>query len=278
MLTLNAVSFRYPTAPQDVLRNVSLTVRDGVITAVMGLNGSGKTTLLNLLGLLWDRALDRGTITYRDEQGGAHEFGRLTPPQKAALRRQEFGFVFQSAHMLSHFTCAQNIAMPLEIQQTEPAKIRRRVINILRRADPSRRLCALRRSLPGEVSGGECQRMGLLRAVIHDPRVLFADEPLSNLDPENKKYMLKLLEAWMQGHLHGSRQRRRALILVTHDAELAYDWAQDFIILRNGCLVRGKVVPKKDLADGKEIINLMMSDEAGDTGRVTEAGQRRSAS
>ena len=256
MLEIESVFFRYPSARRDVLRGFSLSLRPGATTAVMGLSGSGKSTLLNLLGLLWDKPLRRGRITYTGRNGTPRDYTRLKPSEKARLRRREFGFIFQSAYMISHFSCWQNIALPLAIQKVPAAERDRRVGDLLERADPDGTLRALAGQLAGEVSGGEAQRMGLLRAVIHNPQVLFADEPLSNLDPKNIDHMLQVLADWQSGRLHGDSDGQRTLVLVTHDIDSALRRADDVVVIHDGRIAGGGAFSSREL--GPDRIKCMM--------------------
>lgn len=279
MIVFEEVSFRYRKTNPDVLRDVSLSIREGITTAVLGLSGSGKTTMLNLMGLLWDKGIQQGKIHYVDESGTEQHYHELWPQAKARLRLREFGFVMQSSYMLPHFTCAQNIAMPLCMQKVPADEQLRRVDEVLWRADPSGELSNLKDGPAREVSGGQGQRMGLLRAVIHDPRVLFADEPLSNLDPENAETMLELLQDWKEGKLHKSNDRRRSLVLVTHDRSLAIKWADEFVVISGGCIVGGRVWKKDEISDPhqlKEMMNRYKQEVPDDTNAAPQHGDNGS--
>ena len=226
---LAAVTYRYPRAGAPALRDVSLTIPAGRTTVLLGPSGSGKSTLLSLLGLLWEGKLDAGRITYRNG-AAAHDYAALEHGERARLRLRAFGFVLQSSYLLPHFTCAQNVGLPLALHGCGVREQRQRVEALLSRADPEGKLLEVRDRLPGEVAGGQKQRMAVLRAVVHDPHVVFADEPFSNLDPPNARRIVQLLLDWRAGVLHGEA-KERTLVLVCHDLEVARRVADCCVLL-----------------------------------------------
>jgi ABC-type lipoprotein export system ATPase subunit len=249
---LRDVTCRYPTAPRDALCGVSIDLPGGGVLAVLGLSGSGKTTLLNLLGLLGGSPLTRGDVAFRSASG-TYLYRRLGAAAGTRVRRDHFGFVLQSSYLLPHFSCAQNVGVPLALRGASTRDRRRRVRELLERADPSKELLALADRSPREVSGGEKQRMAVLRAIVHDPDVVFADEPFSSLDPRNGAVILSLLRSWQKGALHGTA-RERTLILVSHHLESAYHFAESFLLLRQGEVVHGAVLTARDLPGGSRSI------------------------
>jgi ABC-type lipoprotein export system ATPase subunit len=232
---LSSVTYAYRRRDPPVLADLSVALPGGKTTAVVGASGTGKTTLLNLLGLLWEGTLAPGRITYACGDGAPLDYDGLSHEARARLRLREFGFVLQSCYLLPHFTCAQNIAMPLALHGYGRREREQRVAQLLAEADNAEKeLSAVQGHLPGQVSGGQRQRMAVLRAVVHNPRVVFADEPVSNLDAENTEKMLDLLMRWRAGTLNGGggAAERRTLVLVCHDTETAYRMADGFLILR----------------------------------------------
>jgi ABC-type lipoprotein export system ATPase subunit len=235
------LTFVYPGEPGPALREVSFDLRDRPdrTVAVLGPSGSGKTTLLNLLGLLWEDRPAGGRIVYR----GADDldYADLNRSEKTELRLREFGFVLQSCYLLPHFSCLQNIALPLQLQGWTNAASRDRVEALLRQADQAgaedgqtrEELWQVRHRLGSEVSLGQRQRMAVLRAMVHDPRVIFADEPVSNLDTGSTLRMLNLLREWRKGgwRLPGSNRTARTLVLVCHHLETALREADWFLVL-----------------------------------------------
>jgi len=190
-------------ARRRVLRSVSLDVAPGEYVAIMGESGIGKSTLLNLVAGL--DTPEAGSI----ELDGA-DLATLGDTQRTLLRRRAMGFVFQAFHLLSHLSVAQNVALPLALNGITGAEADRRVAAMLESVG----LAARARSMPRELSGGEMQRVAVARALVHRPRLLLADEPTGNLDPESAAQVLALLREQVSGS-------SGAGILVTHSATAA---------------------------------------------------------
>ena len=191
------------------LADMTADIPGGETTVVFGPSGSGKSTLLSLLGLLWDDDKGpEGQLHY-----GGRDLLRLPADEKAALRAAAFGFVLQSSYLLPHFTNLQNAAMPLAFQGW-PAPVRERWCREILEAkqandgDWSRDLRDKADRFPRAVSLGQRQRYGVLRAVVADPAVVFADEPSSNLDAGNAAATFDLLRRWKAGRLFGEARRR----------------------------------------------------------------------
>lgn len=242
------VHFTYPGASQPALDSVGLKIPAGETTAVLGLSGSGKTTLLNLLGLLWEAPLLDGSICYYGD-GEPRQYADLTPRVRSELRLNDFGFVLQRPYLLPHFTSQENISLPLKLKGEPATRSSEEVQRLLKAVG----LYEKRDSLARELSGGELQRVALLRAIVHDPRIVFADEPVSNLDFVTARQILTLLRCWRRGTLHtdGDR-RRRALVLVSHSVETAFRIARHFVVLRHGKLVCS--LAKQDLEHGQQTL------------------------
>jgi putative ABC transport system ATP-binding protein len=235
----NEVTFAYPRGPA-VLRGLSLDLAAGQTTVLLGQSGVGKTTLLNLLALLWERDVEHGRIIYHSQRSGQeHDYGRLTPGKRARLRGREFGLVPQVPHLLSGFTCEQNLSIPLALHGLGGRAVRQRIEQLLALAHDAgagQDLAATLRRYPSQASTGQRQRLSVLRAVAHDPVVLFADEPVSNLDAENKRLMLRLLRGWQANELclPGDQRLPRTLLLVCHEAETAWEMADHVLFLSPG--------------------------------------------
>jgi lipoprotein-releasing system ATP-binding protein len=186
-----------------VLEGVDLAIRAGETIAIVGESGVGKSTLLHLLG-----ALDRptsGTVFH-----GLRDLASLAPEALAEFRNRQIGFVFQFHHLLADFTAEENVMMPALIGGHGFDAARRLARTILERVGLSHRL----EHKPGELSGGEQQRVSVARAVVLGPRVLLADEPTGNLDPATGAGVHQLL-------LELNRESGVALVVVTHNLELA---------------------------------------------------------
>ncbi len=198
MLRLAAVTKRF--GARTVLNGVSLELAAGEYVAVIGDSGIGKSTLLNVIAGL--EPIDSGEIVFE----GAR-LGDLDDDALARLRRDKFGFVFQAFHVLPHLTVEENVALPLLLRgyrQREKAGELIAAVGLAgREASP-----------PRELSGGELQRVAIARALVGDPRLVLADEPTGNLDPDNARQVLALLQAQV-------RERGAAAILATHSAQAA---------------------------------------------------------
>ena len=178
-----------------VFERVSLRVMPGESVAIVGESGVGKSTLLNCLAGLdtWDAGEVRLC---------GHPLSALNDNARALLRRDRVGFVFQAFHVLPHLDVAQNVALPLLLQQRPDNA---RVAEVLRAVG----LGDLGARLPQQLSGGQLQRVAIARALVHRPALLLADEPTGNLDPTTAARVMDLLLAQTRGH-------GASLVLVTH--------------------------------------------------------------
>ena len=201
MLAADAISFSYSRT--EVLSDLSMTFTAGESVALVGPSGCGKTTFLYCLsGLL---APASGTVSFQGEDIAAGgEQGR------ALLRRTAFGFVFQSADLVSELTVRENVALPLDLAGVARGERDRRVGALLERLGLDQ--VADRR--PARVSGGQRQRAAVARAVVHRPAVVFADEPTGALDSANGATVMELL-------LDLAKEQGTTIVLVTHDNGLA---------------------------------------------------------
>jgi ABC-type lipoprotein export system ATPase subunit len=213
--------YRRGEAAVVALRDVSLHVAAGEFCALMGPSGCGKSTLLNIVA-----GLDRPT------SGSLFLEGRATAPLSdrdwTGLRRSLIGMVFQSFHLLPTLTAGDNVALPLLLQGEPASSARRRAAESLARVGMEPRA----RHRPGELSGGEQQRVAVARALVHRPRLLLADEPTGNLDSRSGADLIALLQSL-------SREFKQTVLLVTHSREAAR--AADRIhTMKDGQLENGK--------------------------------------
>ena len=193
-------SYRSGGRELAVLRNVNFTIDTGETVAIIGHSGSGKTTLLGLLA-----GLDRPSTGAVLLEGT--ELGALSEDERARLRRERIGFVFQAFQLIPTLTARENVEVPLELRGTpDPARARA----LLERVGLGDR----GHHYPAQLSGGEQQRVAIARAFIHAPRILFADEPTGNLDRATGNRIVELL-------FELNREQGTTLVLVTHDPDLA---------------------------------------------------------
>ena len=210
-----------------VLDRVSFTIEHGTTCSIVGPSGSGKTTLLGLCA-----GLDRASSGSVQLDGVALE--TLDEDQRARLRNQRVGFVFQNFQLVPTLSALENAMVPLELRGRKDA--RDRAAHWLERVGLGRRFD----HYPTQLSGGEQQRVALARAFINSPRVLFADEPTGNLDGDTSDQVQELLFSL-------NREESTTLILVTHDLELAQR-TQRIIRLRNGAVFSDSVLTNQNEA------------------------------
>jgi len=209
--------FQVGGEPVHALNGVSLTVERGEYLSIMGPSGSGKSTLLHIIGLLDRPTAGRYWLAGRNVTG-------LSDQERALIRREKIGFVFQLFHLVPRLTAAQNIELPLTLDGLPPEKRTDRVQSIL----AAYGLAARARHLPNQLSGGERQRVAIARAAVTRPEILLADEPTGNLDRASGREVIELLERLNHEGL--------TLILVTHDPELG-SRARRRLQMRDGCLL-----------------------------------------
>jgi putative ABC transport system ATP-binding protein len=201
VLRLREVTKRF--GGRTVLNAVTLDVAAGEYVALLGESGIGKSTLLNVVAGL--EPADGGEVLFEGRRITAMDDDALT-----LLRRENFGFVFQAFHVLPHLTVEQNIGLPLLLRRVAPAQARQKA----RDAALAVGLGGREGSLPRELSGGELQRVAIARALVGDPKLVLADEPTGNLDPENAAKVLSLFKEQV-------RRKGAAAILATHSATAA---------------------------------------------------------
>lgn len=186
----------------QVLRDVDFSVDAGEFVAIVGASGSGKTTLMNILGLL-----DRPDSGNYELQG--RSVAKLSTEQRAQLRNETIGFVFQQFHLLPRTTATENVELPLLYSTESDTDISRKAREALCRVGLEERLT----HYPSELSGGQQQRVAIARALVNDPGVILADEPTGNLDQASGKQIMDLF-----GELN---RNGSTILLITHDETVA---------------------------------------------------------
>jgi len=219
MLKATNLTKTYPSAGHDltVLKDVTLAVEPGGFIAVVGPSGCGKTTLLGLLAGL--DVPSSGAVLL-----DGHDLSRMNEDERASLRGEKVGFVFQSFNLIPTLTAQENVQVPIELAGGRNASERAR--ELLGRVG----LTGREHHYPTQLSGGEQQRVAIARAFANDPKILFADEPTGNLDAATGSRVVELLTQL-------NRELGTTLVLVTHDPALA-TMAQQRLHLRDGEVVK----------------------------------------
>ena len=203
MIQLIDIAKIYPAgAGVRALEGVNLTIRDGEYVGILGPSGSGKSTLLNLLGLL--DTPTSGVLRYDDR-----DTTTFTDAELSRFRGRAIGFVFQSFHLINHLSVVENVELPLFYQGVPPRERRARAEAHLAAVNLGHRLF----HRPRQLSGGECQRTAIARALVTDPPMILADEPTGNLDSKSGQEILAIFDA-----LH---QQAKTLVVITHDLTVA---------------------------------------------------------
>ncbi|MEV5977962.1 ABC transporter ATP-binding protein [Streptomyces sp. NPDC052114] len=212
---LVADGLRKAYGPTSALDDAAFSIHPGEVVAVMGPSGSGKSTLLHCLaGIVRP---DAGSITY-----GGRELTGMSDTELSALRRSEFGFVFQFGQLVPELTCVENVALPLRMNGVKRKEAEATALAWMDRLD----VADVRDKRPGEVSGGQGQRVAVARSLATSPRVIFADEPTGALDSLNGERVMEMLT-------DAARSTNAAVVLVTHETRVAA-YSDREIVVRDG--------------------------------------------
>ena len=217
MIHLKNVSKTYKNGVH-ALRNIDLQIEDGEFVYVIGPTGSGKSTLIKLLD--GEEVPNEGQVIVNDINVGKLRHSRVP------VYRRNIGVVFQDFRLLPKMTVFENIAFALKILAMGKIEIRRRVREVLDLVD----LRDKAKAFPSELSGGQQQRATIGRAIANHPKVLIADEPTGNLDPEKSKEIVELLEKI-------NEVENTTIVMVTHDSDLVNTYKKRTIALEEGCIV-----------------------------------------
>ena len=220
LIQLTAVSkiFETDEVETHALSDVDLEIHSGEYVSISGPSGCGKTTLLSILGLLDSPSRGMYSLDQRP-------VGDLSPAQRARVRSQQIGFIFQSFNLIGDLSVYDNVELPLTYQGVPTRERREKVESALERVQMSHRA----KHMPSQLSGGQQQRVAVARAVVGDPLILLADEPTGNLDSANGEQVMDLMH---QLHKGGS-----TICMVTHDPRYA-EHAQRTVHLFDGQIVK----------------------------------------
>ena len=212
---LVAEDLRLSFGSTPALRGAGLSVDAGEVVAVTGSSGSGKSTFLHCLaGILMPEA---GQVRYR-----RRDLAAMNDEQRSALRRTEFGFVFQFGQLVPELTVLENVALPLRLADWKPGRARKRAEEWLDKLD----VTDVAGHRPGELSGGQGQRTAIARALVADPSVVFADEPTGALDSVSGEHVMAMLS-------DSARRAGTAVVMVTHEPSVAA-YADRSVVLHDG--------------------------------------------
>lgn len=203
------------------LRGASLSVEPGEVVAVMGPSGSGKSTLLHCLaGIL---KIDSGEVLFEGEN-----IGKMSDKKRNQLRREKFGFVFQFSQLVPELTALDNVALPLLINGVNKTEAYAKARTWLKKVGVE----AVADQIPGELSGGQAQRVAVARAMVIEPKILFADEPTGSLDSLNSEKVMDLF-------IKTVKEVGTTVIMVTHEPTIAA-YADRSVIVRDGVVTGDK--------------------------------------
>ena len=215
-------SFQRPgEALLKVLHEVDFSVDEGEFVAIVGPSGSGKTTLMNILGLL-----DRPDSGEYELQG--KPVATLSPEERARVRNEAIGFVFQQFHLLPRTTATENVELPMLYSARSDSDIQKRAREALCRVGLEERLT----HYPSELSGGQQQRVAIARAMVNDPAVVLADEPTGNLDQKSGR---QIMDLFRELNRNGS-----TILVITHDDAIA-NTASRIVHIDNGQLTEARI-------------------------------------
>jgi putative ABC transport system ATP-binding protein len=212
---LTATGLHKAYGPTPALDGAEFAIHRGEVVAVMGPSGSGKSTLLHCLaGIVRP---DSGTISY-----DGRDLTAMPDAGRSALRRSDYGFVFQFGQLVPELSCTENVALPLRLNGARRKEAERTALEWMERLE----VAEVGRKRPDEVSGGQGQRVAVARALVTNPRVLFADEPTGALDSLNGERVMQLLT-------DAARDTDAAVVLVTHEARVAA-YSDREVVVRDG--------------------------------------------
>lgn len=217
VIELDHVHKTYTMGDVDVhaLRGVSLVIRQGEFVAIMGASGSGKSTMMNIIG-----CLDRPTRGQYILDG--QDVSALSKDERADIRCQKIGFVFQGFNLLSRTSALENVELPMLYAGIENTQRHQRALDALAAVG----LAGREQSNPNQLSGGQQQRVAVARALVNDPALILADEPTGNLDSRTSVEVMEIFQRL-------NRERGITLILVTHETDIV-EYAQRVVVFKDG--------------------------------------------
>ena len=216
LIEMNSIckSYRNIGFETKVLKDVTLHIKEGDYVSIIGPSGAGKSTLMAIMGCLSQPTSGEYILD-------GEEVGKLNDRKLSRVRNEKIGFVFQAFHLLPGVTAMENVSLPLVYAKNPPRNIKERARELLTKVGLEHRL----HHTPGQLSGGEQQRVTIARSLINDPRIILADEPTGNLDSKNGVETMKTFDNLIK--------EGKTIILITHDQEVAQH-ADRIISIRDG--------------------------------------------
>lgn len=202
-------------AKANVLKGINLAIQEGEFVGIMGKSGSGKTTLLKILGMIEN--MTDGRLVYKGK-----EAEKIAEKEKARIRREELGFVFQEFFLMDSLNIIENVMLPLYIGKNADKTGKEKAGQLMEKFG----ILSLGTKMPNELSGGERQRTAICRALINNPQVIFADEPTGNLDSKSGRIVIEALK-------NINEELGKTVIMVTHDPQMA-SYCSRLIFLKDG--------------------------------------------
>ena len=228
------------------LRGVSLTIREGEFVAIMGASGSGKSTTMNIIGCL-DRAT-RGTYILDGQ-----DVSQLSKDERADIRLQKIGFVFQGFNLLSRTSALENVELPLLYMGIEAETRHQRAMEALAAVG----LAGREENHPNQLSGGQQQRVAVARSLVNNPALILADEPTGNLDSRTSVEVMEIFQRL-------NRERGITLVVVTHEPDIA-QYAQRIVVFKDGKIKSDvPVTDQRDAAEELKHLPAIVDDEDED--------------
>ena len=243
VIQLDHIHKTYTMGDVDVhaLRGVSLTIREGEFVAIMGASGSGKSTTMNILGCL-DRPT-RGTYILDGE-----DVSEMSKDERADIRCQKIGFVFQGFNLLSRTSALENVELPMLYLGVETAERHQRAMEALAAVG----LASREQNHPNQLSGGQQQRVAVARSLVNNPALILAGEPTGNLDSRTSVEVMEIFQRL-------NRERGMTLVLVTHEPDIA-QYAQRVVVFKDGKIKKDYQIEEQRNA-AEELKNLPAVEE-----------------
>ena len=225
IIEINSLVKKFPIGGDffTALNDINLSVFEGEFSGLVGPSGSGKTTLLNIIGGLDSPTLGQVRILNNLINETSHE-------DRALIRRKHMGFIFQNYNLLPVYSVYENVELPLILNKIDKNKRKDMVIN----AVESVGLIDKIKSKPNQLSGGQCQRTAIARAIVHNPSIVLADEPTANLDSENSYHIMEIMKKL-------NNEYKTSFIFSTHDEKIM-SYLKRIISLEDGKIIKDKKI------------------------------------